>query len=107
MTQAELESLCAKWQKRLRLQDWNVKVEVVRFFDIPEKLGEAEIHNQRKEAVIRIIGESDRREQRDTPVEHTLIHELLHLHFEPFWDQDKYTEMEQAINLITGALYDG
>ena len=103
MTQQELESLCAKWQRRLRLQDWNVTVELVRHFDIPDRVDEASMQIERKEATIKIVSPADRHEQ-DNPFEHTLIHELLHLHFEPFWNNEKGVEMEQAINLIAGAL---
>lgn len=37
MTEAELKDLCALWQKRLRLQDWNVSLAVKSAEDMGER----------------------------------------------------------------------
>ena len=104
MTQAELEELCAEWQRKLRLQDWQVRVEFARYFDMPGRLGECDNCPLTKTATIRLLVPGDIGPQNAYPdIEHTIIHELLHLHFAPFYDADN-PYMEQAINLIAGAL---
>ena len=35
MSENRLRNLCAEWQKVLRLQDWDVRVKIVRHFAFP------------------------------------------------------------------------
>lgn len=108
MTQEELDALCDEWQKRLRLQDWHVVVRLRRHYEMNENTtGVIDPVLTRKEARIDLLCEEDRlpiEQPFADSVEHTLVHELLHLHFEPFWDDNKRVEMEQAIQIIADAL---
>lgn len=101
-----LRALCDKWQRRLRLEDWKIDLRLVRHYELePGTAGNFTPVLERKEAVIKILVAGDRFEScLQTTEEQTLVHELLHCHFESFWYHGKRTEMEQAINLIADAL---
>jgi hypothetical protein len=81
--QDDIQSLCVEWQIRLRLQDWNIRVQCV-----PEMGGFARVRSSArvKEAVIYLCTPetvpSDWLGCRD--IEVTLVHELLHLHARKF-----------------------
>lgn len=110
-TEKELQKLCREWQKRLRLQDWDVKVFVKREsqFINENAAGECSWQLAKKLAVIRILDPIDYGSNLAWPQdqEATLVHELLHLHFAPFAAKDdtpEDTAQEQAIDLIARAL---
>lgn len=105
------------WQEVLRLMDWNVKVLLRRRHEMkhPHALGMNSWDMNRKASTITMCSpedlpshnESFEGEENDYDV--TLVHELLHLHFAPFWptDEDASVDelpMEQAINLLSYAL---
>lgn len=99
--------MCAKWQEILRLQDWDVKTGIFRSRDMTlGGEGECEWNLERKMASIRLMNPIDYPEGAMIPMdmENTLVHELLHLHFAPFFSEDKSIEQEQAINAITDGL---
>lgn len=108
----QLKQKCAEWQKILRLQDWDVHVSIVRDSNMKLKdvNGECEWVLQTKQAHIRILDPIDYPEDTRWPqnMEHTLVHELLHLHFSPFDTHEygslEHTSMEQAIDMISSAL---
>lgn len=100
----DLEKLCAYWQKRLRLQDWDVTVKPVRHHELDQyRHAEISICSERKTAVMSVVNLADRNAELAITIEESVIHELLHLHFDSFWNKGKSTEMEQAINLIAKA----
>ena len=112
LTEDELREKCAEWQRILRLQDWDVIVTVERASNmrVSEVNGECEWTLQTKQARIRILDPIDYPDNIKWPqdMEQTLVHELLHLHFAPFdrFDREslEHVTMEQAIDLIAGAL---
>lgn len=88
MTRPQLERLVAKWQPRLRLEDWTV---TIRWATITERndedwLGICYPHITTKHADIVIVNparlKSDDTKYHD--VEVTVVHELLHLMLAPF-----------------------
>lgn len=99
------ERYLAKWQKLLRLQDWDIHIYIKRAqdFHISESQGEVTWNLPRKEAIIRLLDPIDYGE-RDWSQDHevTLVHELLHLHFAHH--REPVTEDEQAIAAISKAL---
>lgn len=108
MTLAEITECCQCWQQKLRLQDWDVSIQLVRQYEIPGCFGDCTYAVQTKSAKIRLVVQDDVDPEAPFPeLEHTLVHELLHLHFAPFWDDSRMVELEQAINLIAGALVNG
>lgn len=97
MTQPQVLRLCALWQRRLRLSDWSVQVEIVPA-DVPEyrhlaptEFGSTQIDYAEVAADVLV---------RDGPLaEATLIHELLHLRLLPF-DYEDQEPKEISINLL-------
>ena len=120
MTQKSLTQLAKRWQIRLRLLDWKVKIKFVSAeeFNRAGKPFEHSTDNamgfcvnlpEARQANIYIVNpaevEQDEMEDR-VDVENTLVHELLHLHFAPFANKHPDDDLlyEQAIEAITGAL---
>lgn len=82
MTESTLIKLATKWQKRLRLQDWKVKVSFGNYGDI-EADATTTYQPKLKIAKIQICTEESRR-TKDPMIdpydpEQFLVHELLHL----------------------------
>lgn len=102
--QPDLADLCHLWQTRLRLRDWNIEVRFVGHDELEgDGLGRCLINKDHKKAIIKVLREEDRSGCDKGHVERTLIHELLHLHFEAFWDDAKKQEMETTINILSAA----
>lgn len=109
--QDELRQLCAEWQKILRLQDWDVVVQISRRDDTfgNSTMGQVRFNLELKQALIKIIDPIDYPTNVIYPqdMETTLVHELLHLHFAPFdAENDTPAEIaqEQAIEAISKGL---
>jgi hypothetical protein len=112
-TEKQLDQILRKWQKKLRLQDWELDI----FYVDPEQFskegscGEVRAHVNRKIGVIG-IGRPELILERDPDycnheIEDTIIHELLHLHlnpFTPFDDDLGMLAVEQAIEAISRVL---
>ena len=114
ITQRELTTLMKRWQKRLRLQDWKIKVKLASADQIEREHGEpaygiCDDIVEARSAVIWICKNPPADDVsmggRQDP-ENTLVHELLHLHFAPFGNKHPEDELahEQAIEAITEAL---
>lgn len=87
MTIDELRERCAFWQARLRLQDWDINLSVVRQWDVPNAFGTCEAMLSKKIARIKMLDMVDDGDPADFEAydpEVTLVHELLHVHFSPF-----------------------
>jgi hypothetical protein len=107
----ELLRLCENWQKILRLQDWLIYVEVCRASDLPDGVaGHSKIDILKKRAVIAILDEGDYDPQSAWAydLEKTLVHELLHLHFETNKEltNEQYVALEQGVDILSGVLVD-
>lgn len=117
--QAEAEGYVTRWQERLRLRDWRITTEVVRSYRMPSAVcggieaGHLERFRNTKQAEITICHPDDIHP--DTPdmpasLEHTIVHELLHLHLDAWQPEPntlEYWSMELAINTIADALLGG
>ena len=110
LTQDESDSLLKEWQEILRLQDWDVVVDIRRARDM--SLGEsvAEVHwkKEKKLAIIHLLDPMDY-DNAYFPQDHevSIVHELLHLHMVGFVAEDdtlEDTAQEQAIDAISNAL---
>lgn len=101
------ERVARLWQQVLRLEDWDVEVEVVRHYDLPEDCGGSiRTFGDKKRALLRLLDPRDRnpRWRFDMEMEFTIVHELLHLHFEPLVNRDIghiATAEEQAVHAIS------
>lgn len=104
-----LTKVLKRWQKRLRLRDWDIDIQRAK----PKRLGgkynvgRVEYSLDSKTATILV---SDKLKNKKD-VEHTIVHELLHLHLAPLsqsCEDDCYgIHEEQAIESITKALLEG
>lgn len=122
ITQRQLTALMKRWQKKLRLQDWKVKVRLAGQVDFDERgkdyeytaktnYGFCEHMPEARTATIWMVKPSegplpaDGDDERGN-IENTLVHELLHLHFSPFASKHPEDDLahEQAIEAITEAL---
>ena len=109
-----LQKLCERWQKRLRLADWHVVVKLCRLNEMGRDcVGCIFVYNESKDAVMMVLSPldlplvSEHFSQEERNYDLTIVHELLHLHFAPFQEDDttpKGVAQEQAINCISQAL---
>ncbi|HEY3269159.1 MAG TPA: hypothetical protein VGM37_19785 [Armatimonadota bacterium] len=105
----QLRDLCAVWQKRLRLQDWLVAVDIAPHWRLnPHTEMCCDATLSRKTALIEIIepGHLSPGPRWPTDMGQTLIHELLHLPFAPFeaWrDTPADIAQGQAIDLLASS----
>jgi len=111
--ECELHKQLAYWQRILYLQDWTVELRIVRQWEMADNqtLAQCEQHLQRKDAIIYVLHPQDlpglssrflNGEECDYDI--SLVHELLHLHFAPFRNENDTTVHEQAINAISRGL---
>lgn len=104
-TNEELQIACAEWQKRLRLQDWIVKARIARIKEMDDQEAGAECNPylKRKIAAIRIRDSIDMPDKMiiEQDMEWDLVHELLHLHFQPLNTEDSdEIALEQAVDVL-------
>jgi hypothetical protein len=113
LTQEELERAGAYWQKALRLQDWDVKHVIARARDMGTAVADCDYMESLKRATIRVMDPIDNNtipERWPRDMEADLLHEILHLHFAPYYPRESAANdptriaMEQAIDLISLAL---
>jgi len=84
MNQCDLERLCRKWQKLLRLNDWRIKVEFVSPKKISGYDGRTDYDLYDKTANVKILRKEDWTKNhfdRLVDGEMILVHELIELHF--------------------------
>ena len=106
----ELRVLCKKYQKLLRLEDWEINVELVHQNSIPDYNAQVASNSNGAQATIS-IPTAESFASAFAPkqnMRHALFHELLHLHFVVYFRPDKgsvYERLfEQAMNKIAQAL---
>ena len=111
LTKDELQELCKEWQDRLRLNAWDIMVNLYRsreFFN-ENCVGENTYEFKKQESTIRILDPVDFDPNTNFPqdMEVVLVHELLHLLFASFEPEDgtlQHDMMEQTIEQIAKVL---
>lgn len=113
-TAEQLEEACWWWQHELRIGDWDIKPELVRGYDLGDKLASANIHLDGNRATVKLvewrdIPDGERTDAAFTDMEHSLVHELLHVMFAPFegkvpGESLEHEFLEQSINKLAYAL---
>ncbi len=104
------ERVTRLWQQVLRLEDWDVEVELVRHYDLSKDCsGTMQTFAGKKRAVMQLIDprDTDPRWRFDMGMEFTIVHELLHIHLEPLLNRDVEhiaTAEERAVHAISVAL---
>ena len=107
---AELQTDLDFWKKELRLLDWDIKLEIVRSHVFREDfVGDCGVSLSNKTAHIRLMDAIDvtGSEWFQLDQEEVLVHELLHIHMEPFFPKGEHAlnfTGEQAIESIAKAL---
>lgn len=117
LSDAMLRAACEKWQKRLRLQDWEIRLQIARQHELGDgTLGDCDAAKFKRQALIRVLhpddvaGQGFRFDGEAWNWELTLVHELLHLHFHDCfpdgWPARTPTETaaERAIHALSVAL---
>lgn len=97
---------CEEWQRRLKLQDWDISVKIIPHRESEDSWGSVRWNLQEKFADIKLLDPADQSSSmRPYSMEETLVHELLHLHLAPLdVSEAKGLAQEQAINAIARAL---
>lgn len=112
LNQAQAEDRLRYWQRVLRLQDWDLRVEVVRWHEFGQDgpyMGQMIPHVNKAVANIKLIAPDDASPgwMREYDMEKTLVHELLHIHFQNARPNDAKADErgeERAIEAIAEAL---
>jgi hypothetical protein len=111
MTTEALRRLARKWQDRLGLRDWKVEVQFWDRKQLGEFYGEVMVNRKRRVADVRVLKPKDwpksETELDDESIERTVLHELLHVWFNPLEredDSENEIAIEQAINALCVAL---
>lgn len=97
------------WQRRLKLEQWNISVVLSRTTDLkPKTLGNIHWDSDHRSAVIRVLDPADYklpfRAMLDD-MEFTVVHELLHLELSSLPKSDaSRSDEEHAVNQIGDAL---
>jgi hypothetical protein len=106
-TAEQAQQACREWQKILRLQDWDIKVKIVRQDALRNLDDQANVNCclANKQALIKLVDPIDypRDTEWEQDHERSLVHELLHLHFWGFADKERETEEEQAVCALASA----
>ena len=109
--QKHLKKLCHLWQKILKLEDWRVTLEICRHYVFEEdRLAEISVNQESKTAHIRVLDPADYDQEEwilPDSIESLVVHELLHIHFNPLSDYEKDSKRiaeEQAVHALTTAL---
>lgn len=94
MKAPNLQSLLKKWQKRLRLQDWDITAKYDDEHILDGQVGLTRFSKKYHHALIRILHPKDNffTEPHTKNVELTLVHELLHLHITPLGEHPEEHE---------------
>lgn len=101
----ELTSLLDEWQQRLKLQPWNIRARIAKEKDMELQGVGGECHwtLENRTALINLLRHEDyANELFAHDMEQILVHELLHLHFAPFFKNK--VEQEQLIDLMASVL---
>ena len=106
MTLFEVRRLCKLWKKRLRVEDWTTTIG----FGTPEQmdgnLGLTMYDPRNAVADILLAPEQADQTYLDGGMEHTIIHELLHLVMHGWIEYEKEDVLqERSVNVIADALY--
>ena len=79
----DLTTLLPKWQKILRLEDWDIHVKMVRHYELAggENAGSCHYSVTLREATLQVMDPIDNSHEYPEDIEEVLVHELVHLVF--------------------------
>jgi len=110
MTVKELGKLLSYWKNRLGLQPWTIELALANVLASSNAEAEIEINWETETARITILSPEIYRERGllgDQNIERSIVHELLHIIFEPIDPEDRqsleWKMFEQAIDRVAKA----
>jgi hypothetical protein len=118
-TKAELRRLCKKWQRILRLEDWDIAVRYGDSHHTNDELASVSCHSHNKSALVTILKPEARPDnvwwieafpdQSYDDEENHIVHELLHVRFDKLIEDSQEGSPhdvlhEQAIEALVQAL---
>ena len=104
----QVQKYLTKWRRKLRLDDWRIKLVIVqenyatRHGESGSVYGSTEVQTELKCALIKIAEPGTDRVAL-AELEATVVHELLHLHFDLYpWGEDATRDrlMEQTVDCL-------
>jgi hypothetical protein len=106
----QVEEWLRVWQKRLSLDDWEIRAQIVRASDLrPDTLGNLKWNNATKTATVRVLNPLDYdlpASEIPTDIEYTVVHELIHLQLAALpRDPHSRSIEEKVVNRISEALF--
>ncbi len=108
MRDDELQSLCAIYQKLLRMCDWVISVKFADALEGDDKLGTVEHQGETQSAVITLLSKAAYATGKASisgyDVPRVLCHELLHCKFYMLGDEKSDPAVEFAIDSVAEAL---
>ena len=94
----ELQELCDDWCKRLGMENWDIKLKLVKQKEIEDKMAEVSWNVKKRMAIIKVLRHE---EYEDTfwphDMEASLVHELLHLQFCAFDNFEEGNPLEISL----------
>ena len=99
--------ICRLWQKLLRLEDWEVVVEIVRSFEIGENnAAEIDVFASKKYAKLSLLhpDDCDPNWEPGGTLEQKIVHELLHISLNSigqYDDEAKRMAEEQFVHILS------
>lgn len=102
MTQTTLQALLERYQRQLRLLDWDISVEFCSLRDMPDNaIGCIRIDDRRTSATMRILRPEDWSETETDDIDGVIVHELLHIILWPLrQEHDELIVQEKIINRL-------
>jgi len=113
--QTDLEKCLKKWQRNLRLEDFDIVIKIKRFVNMNagDSTGTIRANEWHKCVTISLLDPTDYIESNYNnmvwgyDMEDSVVHELLHIHMFPYTPEDKesleYTALETCISTLANA----
>jgi hypothetical protein len=105
--ESRLDQQMRAWQRRLRLDDWSLRVQVVRQQELDRNTwGNAEWDPVKKTGTIKVLDPQDynlKGAELRQDMECTIVHELVHIRIAPL-DANDYEIREEIVNSIMNGL---
>lgn len=90
MRKRQLETLAAKWTRRLRIQNWRIRIRRVYVAGWPDTEGDCELEHYTREAVVTV-------DPRSKQPERIMLHELVHLATSPLVSAGVPEQVEEPV----------
>ncbi len=111
MKNEQIAKLFSKWQTRLKLDHWDVKLKVVASSALLDgDVGRAEYDYKYLHATIKLARDENGVPRSKAELAHSAIHELIHLHLsglDIIAGTPEHTAEEQAIEILSRVIMEG